>query len=397
MTAYYFVEPADSLFVRGNLDFGGSGEHGVSSLPPPPSLLAGAFRSAMLGRDGGHLATFLRGGATGHDELDAALGWFERDADSEPWRQHPGNFRIAWLSLAGAVDGAVEALLPLPADVVRLRSGFAPLIPGETPGLVQSNSPLPLTPMLRSAKQEKPESGQYLREAGIRKHQRSELPALDDALAAGDLCSRDPRLGIGLNAGSGTAESGLIYTTEGFAFSPPAKSEQEPRPFHATGFLVGVAGADGLLPNSGMLRLGGDGRAAAYRRVEFAPPRIDSAVIARTGRFRLVLLTAGLFPAGWLPSQCQEDSGVFRLQGEGFRARLAAAAVPRREVISGWDLFNWKPKDAERTAPAGSVYWFDEFEGDPAKLAAWMDAGLCGDNPGRRAEGYGLASLGLWN
>lgn len=50
-TTYYYVRPTDSLFVRGNLAFGNSGEHGASMMPPPPSLFAGAFRSALLGHD----------------------------------------------------------------------------------------------------------------------------------------------------------------------------------------------------------------------------------------------------------------------------------------------------------------------------------------------------------
>ncbi len=50
-TTYYYVRPTDSLFVRGNLAFGDSGEHGASMMPPPPSLFAGAFRSALLGHD----------------------------------------------------------------------------------------------------------------------------------------------------------------------------------------------------------------------------------------------------------------------------------------------------------------------------------------------------------
>ncbi|PTQ80073.1 CRISPR-associated protein Cmr3 family [Nitrosospira multiformis] len=50
MTKYYHLRATDTLFIRGNLAFGESGEHGASELPPLPSLFAGAFRSAILGR-----------------------------------------------------------------------------------------------------------------------------------------------------------------------------------------------------------------------------------------------------------------------------------------------------------------------------------------------------------
>lgn len=74
------------------------------------------------------------------------------------------------------------------------------------------------------------------------------------------------------------------------------------------------------------------------------------------------------------------------------------AAVPRREIVSGWDLLAWKPKDAQRAAPAGSVYWFEDLHGPPDKLAAWVAGGLWGDNIDhqRRAEGYNLATLAAW-
>lgn len=97
-----------------------------------------------------------------------------------------------------------------------------------------------------------------------------------------------------------------------------------------------------------------------------------------------------------------KHSGSYRLQGNGFSARLACAALGRREVVSGWDLYQWAPKPAQAAAPAGSVYWFDEFEGDAGKLAAWVAKGLWPDDLSpnqqmRRAEGYNRALLGAWN
>jgi CRISPR-associated protein Cmr3 len=390
MTAYYFVEPADSLFVRGNLAFGDSGEHGVSSLPPPPSLFAGAFRSALLGRQGEALAAFLSTGRTGRTDLDAALGRVDPVSGAVV---EAGCFRVAWVSLAGRRHGSVEAVVPLPADLVRLESGFAHLTPGDGSDLVESNRTLPRAAVLRSAKQEKPQTGHFLGETGFRAHLDGTLPDIADGVESRHLHKRDPRLGIGLNGPSRTAETGLIYTTEGFAFNPPGGECR----FDATGFLVGLDGADGLLPDSGMLRLGGDGRAAAYRRIDYAPPEIPVAAIGRDRRFRLILMTPGLFSSGWLPEGCRpEENGGFLWRGEGFTARLVCAAVPRREIVSGWDLFRWKPKAAERAVPAGSVYWFDDFRGDAGKLAEWVETGLGGDNS-RRAEGFNLARVGAWN
>ncbi|MEO6319032.1 MAG: type III-B CRISPR module-associated Cmr3 family protein, partial [Polaromonas sp.] len=376
-----------SLFVRGNLAFGDSGEHGGGIMPPPPSLFAGAFRSALLGKDAAQLTAFLAGGRCTDAALAQCLGTAEA----------PGDFCISWLSLAADPGGNAtpEAISPLPADLLMLGEQFTTLEPRALPEGTQSAGDLPLRATLVSAKQEKPGGGTYLRQTGLIQHLEGKMPANSDAISSKHLYQRDPRLGIGLNAGARTAEEGQIYTTEGFAFSPKDDS------FTSTGFLVGIKGAGDLLPAQGLLRLGGDGRSAHYRKVSFTPPPPAKLPGAKS-RFRLLLQTPALFSQGWLPEGVTQQGDSYRLQGDGFSARLACAALGRREVISGWDLYQWKPKPAQAAVPAGSVFWFDEFTGDNGKLAAWVQSGLWPQNPdslqqARRAEGYNRALLGAWN
>jgi CRISPR-associated protein Cmr3 len=379
-TVYYYVRPTDSLFVRGNLAFGDSGEHGASLMPPPPSLFAGAFRSALLGKDAEQLTTFLTSGRCSHPGLAQCLGTPEV----------PGEFRITWLSLAGdpGAGSVPEAISPLPADLLMLGKNFATLEPRTQAAGMQSAGDLPLRATLVSAKQEKPTGGIFLRGEGLHKHLQGQCPTAPESVESKHLYQRDPRLGIGLNADARTAEEGQIYTTEGFAFT-------------STGFLVGIQGTADLLPNEGVLRLGGDGRSAHYRRVNFTAPTVRPSLGSQT-RFRLLLQTPALFSQGWLPEGVRDQGGSYRLQGDGFSARLACAALGRRDIVSGWDLYQWKPKPAQAAAPAGSVYWFDEFTGSADKLAAWVEKGLWPDNldtlqKSRRAEGYNRALLGAWN
>lgn len=391
-TTYYYVRPTDSLFVRGNLAFGDSGEHGTGQMPPPPSLFAGAFRSALLGRDASQLNSFLSQGRCSDAALAQCLGTPEV----------PGDFRITWLSLAGKTDAGAtpEPIAPLPADLLMLGNTFATLEPRAVACGVQSAGDLPLRATLVSAKQEKPKGGVYLSAKALSQHLSGQRPEQAHSIESKHLYQRDPRLGIGLNADAHTAEEGQIYTTEGFAFSP--KSDSAPAIFASTGFLVGLQGVADLMPKEGVLRLGGDGRSAHYRRVNFTAPVVHN-LPGKANRFRLLLQTPALFSQGWLPEGVTlQDDGSYRLQGDGFQARLACAALGRRDMVSGWDLYQWQPKPAQAAVPAGSVYWFDEFDGDFDKLAAWVNQGLWPQNPDtlqqtRRAEGYNRALLGAWN
>ncbi|WP_291992261.1 type III-B CRISPR module-associated Cmr3 family protein [Candidatus Accumulibacter sp. ACC003] len=395
---YHFVEPTDVLMIRGNKAFGGDGQHGDAVMPPWPSTFAGAFRSALLGKDASRLASFAHDGQRLPGELGAVLGT----------RDEPGSFAISWLSLAvldepasigddplartglpEAKSGVPLAIVPLPADLVAFDDPrVKPLIalqPARLPAVTLAGGELPLVARLHIATPVKPQSGRWLDGAGLAAHLRGELPAR--TLPTGDLFKRETRLGIALNHGSRTAVEGALYTSEAITLCGQ------------TGFLAGCEGDSGQLARHGRLRLGGDGKGARYRAVAFTPPGAPLDQIDTSRRFRIILATPGIFAGGWLPEGVSRDaSGDYRLQGEGFSARLSCAAVPRFDTISGWDLARQQPKTAQRVAPAGSVYWFDKLAGDAGKLAEWVARGLWGDNPDRqrRAEGFNRAWLGAW-
>jgi CRISPR-associated protein Cmr3 len=413
--------------IRGNKSFGDAGQHGETIMPPWPSLFAGAFRSALLGEDGDQLARFVaivsdralpeenkreRIRETLGDSLFMVLGTPD----------NPGSFRINGLSLAflpspaggrgaggeGACTGATPAI-PLPADLAAFDDPAVPplvsLQPAALPQGIFSSGELPRAPLLRIAKQAKPETGRWLDGAGLAAHLAGTLP--HHTLKTADLYQRETRLGIALDPDSRTAETGALYTTEAVSICP------------GTGFLVGIEGEHSLLKEQGLLRLGGDGKAARYRRV--TDVSIPAPVLPAPGeRFRLILATPGIFTGGWLPDRVgRQADGSYRLTGDGFNARLVCAAVARHDVVSGWDLARWQPKTAQRVVPAGSVYWFEDFQGDAGKLAEWVACGLWGENspspqpsgnaptlryPQRRegdwkvrhAEGFNLAWLAAW-
>lgn len=377
MAEHRFIEPVDVLYLRGNRLFGDPGAHGDALVPPWPSLAAGALRSRMLVDHGIDPARFAEGKATLPDALASCLGSVEQ----------PGTFRLSLFALARRAGTGVEALFPVPADLVVRGESTDFLGPSELPASIRTSFPLRLTPVLRAAGAGKPEEGMWLGLEGLASYLRGSRARPEHLLRARDIWKTDLRLGIALDGWRRTALEGHLYTADAIAFRP------------GCGFVVGVEGADGLVPRDGVLRFGGDGRAAEVRDCAFQAPEPPWDEIQRGRRFRLVLATPGVFPNGWLPPGTQEsvDGPIWELFG--VRARLMSACVPRAQVVSGWDLARQAPKPAARATPVGSVYWFDLMEGSVDGLRRLAQEGLWDPNridAARRAEGFNTVLVAAW-
>jgi CRISPR-associated protein Cmr3 len=118
------------------------------------------------------------------------------------------------------------------------------------------------------------------------------------------------------------------------------------------------------------LALGGQGRRVSATRL--AKP-VDWPAPPRHGSRRLLVLTSpGIFSEGWKPR----------------RLDPVAAAVPRYEAFSGWDLARGGPKATRFAAAAGSVFYFDS----PPPPSG---ASLCDDAEDGRT-GWGRYLEGIW-
>jgi len=377
-----FVTALDVLFPRGNRLFGDAGQHSEAQMPPWPSVAAGAIRSLMLAKNNIELGHFADGEKPA-GRLGEVLGT----------PKEPGSFRIAWFSMAHESGSEVEPLIPLPADVIANPDDedLLYLNPRVLPARLHASHSTPQPAVLCRDKDGKPEGGLWLTAAGLDSYLRGEpLQKREHATSTSQLWRSDPRLGIALDPKKHAAQEGRIYTSEGIA------------PCDGVGFLIIVNGADKLVPKSGMIRIGGDGRGARIWTCQTKFPEPDWDRIGREKRFRIILATPGLFENGWrLPGL--DENGVWSGPA-GLSARLASAAVPRPQIVSGWDLAQWKPKPALRAAPPGSVYWFEAPEIDGQALVGALKTlvaeGLAclsqyPDKP-RIAEGFNNVMVGNW-
>ena len=365
-----FIEPLDVLFLRGNKLFGDPGSHGESLVPPWPSVAAGAIRSRILANERVDLAAFGQG-RVDHPTLGTPA--------------RPGSFVVTAFQLARRhADGRVEPLMAPPADLVIAKSENGATVRRLHPtpladGLCASSS-LPLLPVLAESERGKPTGGYWLNEAAWHKYLAGQTPSCDDLVESAQLWGIDHRVGIGLNAEQRSAADGRLFSMQAVAMKKREHNGCD------VGFLASVAGAS--VPQSGLIRLGGDGRGAALHAAEVVTPPADLGALVRARRCRIVLTSPGIFTNGWrLPGV--DTDGRFNLHG--VRGRLVCATVPRFETISGWDLALRQPKPALRVAPAGSVYWLDEFDTTPDALDKLAAAGLWAEpceDASRRAEGF---------
>jgi len=366
-----FIEPVDVLYLRGNKLFGDPGSYGESQIPPWPSVAAGAIRSMLLARDGGDFDGFVSG-----EKPHSSLGTAEK----------PGSFRITGFGLARRMNGSLERIHALPADLVLSESDGVKMLqrirPRTLHEAIQSSFPLEQSPVLAQPQRGKPLAGYWLNETGWRRYLAGETPSIDDLIATADLWVSDERVGVGLDPARRRADDGKLFSIQGAAFRD------------GVGFGVEVEGAE--LPERDMLRFGGDGRGALLQTTEDKPATIDFDNLCQAGRGRIILTSPGLFDQGWcLPGM--DGDGRFELAG--VKGRVVAAAVSRAEVVSGWDLARWQPKPARRAAPTGSVYWLEDLQATPEALRKLADHGQWpehGYDEQRRVEGFNRFVWGAW-
>ena len=399
----YFVDPFDVLFFRGNRLFGSAGSFGESLMPPWPSVIAGAMRSALLAD-------------RGYDPVEFARGEFVSDKElGTPDR--PGSFTVTGFDVARQLaDDRVETLHALPADlaVQDNSTGCNPpaivrrLVPKAILGSIQSSAATSLHAVLATPQRGKAIRAKWLNSDGWHEHLRGgKICIRRHMVSTVDLWATEMRIGIALDSARRSATEGALFTSQAVAtrkaeHSPiicEAASDSEPS---NVGFLAAVAGAE--IPETLTLRLGGDGRAATATRVpkknlrNANNGRLHRAIVA-DGRCRIILTTPGLFSGGWKPTGVDGDSLSPRFDLHGVTGRLVCAAVPRSEVVSGFDLARWRPKSAKRIAPPGSVYWLDELESTEEDLCDLVDHGLWSapvESDTRRAEGFNRFRFAKW-
>lgn len=395
----WIIEPRDPLIARDGRPFGPDPGARAESLSfPPPSMVVGSLRhKAGLTADG-----HFNKASIDHIKSLTMRGPLLVELD------HDGQFK--------------QFLFPAPADVVAFETEPAPdksdcasdgkqqsvhlelkrMQPAKLAAITNLPEGLELVVLAAGAKG-KPSSRalQFWHEEPFFRWllEPDELTGIADLELGIASLPRNVRTHVSIVAQTQTAREGALFQTSGleFAQGDHQLSLANIRHFALAAAFEDANGQPYTPPHftGGLAPLGGEQRIARWVRINHTLPKPPPALVERIKtdrKARVILLSPAHFTEGYRPP--------IEWQRGGVTAKLQAAAVPRAQVISGWDLAKNKPKETRRLAPAGSVYfvcWSDETNG--AEIERWFWATWMrnvSDDEQACRDGFGLAVLGVW-
>jgi CRISPR-associated protein Cmr3 len=319
---YLFLEAIDVWLFRDGRPFDARSDHRAESLFPPfPSVMQGAIRS--------HHLVVKNVDLRDSKQIESAVG------TTDDYK----TLRLRGPFLAKKEGEKVIRYLPVPAHAVPGKDGYIALTPRDQPDIVKTSAPTPML-LLSNEEPQKKEFGQWLREDRLRELSKLGAKSVVTGELETNLFAREPRLGIARDDARRTTEEGALYEVEFI------------RPHNDIGLFVEVEGYDGW-PQTGIMRIGGEGRGARFEEVKAEPWPVPSGSLPK--RFLIYFATPTYFAQGWQP-----DSWRRFFEGE---VTLQTAAVNRFQSLGGFDWAK-DPKDpkahkpARRYVPAGAVYFF---------------------------------------
>ncbi|SET12912.1 type III-B CRISPR module-associated protein Cmr3 [Anaerobranca gottschalkii] len=336
-TVTFEVEALDTLFFRDARPFTKSEENWAQTIfPPSPSVFYGALRTLFF--------------AENVNQFNLAGN------DNDPTKE----LKITGIYLAQGNT----SFFPAPLDCIQKKFSRGQNYNQENKGFLldlyenpigQSSCPLKYILMHKGQGKAKEIEGGYLDEEELFKYLRKEDESFNFYHLKGFLYS-EPKIGIGISKNWGTSQEEMLYRTE----------------MIRTNNLSFVLRTSGLkLPEQGVLRLGGEGKTAYFKKTS----NIDTSILnldKQEMMFKIYFATPAIFEKGWLPRWIEkDDDNCYFGSYKGLRIRLLAAALGRYQSIGGFDMKKGKPKPMYRAVPAGSVYYFKLEEGtleDAVKL-----------------------------
>jgi CRISPR-associated protein Cmr3 len=184
----------------------------------------------------------------------------------------------------------------------------------------------------------------------------------------------EPKIGIAIDKNSHTSQDNNLYRIDLLRLKED------------TVLKVEITGLD--LPDNFVMKLGGEGKYVAVKKVQHHTPLPKPAI---DKKFVIYLQTPAIFTQGWLPEWLSEDDYTGIIPHTGIKVKLITANIGKPLLIGGFDMAKNKPKPMFKAVPAGSIYLVELLAGQIEEIEEKKISSL---SDKYAEQGFGLFKIG---
>lgn len=324
------MESLDTLFFRDGKPFTmGDDNWANGMLLPQPSVIYGALRSAYFSN---HIADLKKAANT----------------DDDPTK----NLRIRGIYLFDKTENIFY--LPLPNDCVQKKidskENKTHVLSIVELDKIKSSCPSEYAP---KGKEEVENVNSAMIDLELLQKYLESSEKTFSFLNMSDKILIESKLGIGINKKIGTSEDGKLYRIGMSRMND----------------MNLIIEFDGMnLPESGFMKLGGEGKAIHYEKFPYQKPDVSISIDEQSDkRFKLYLSTPAIFKNGWIPEWLNNKDMIYETNKLNI-IKLLTVAIGKSISIGGFDIKSNKPKPMLKAVPAGSIYYFEILNGEFKKV-----------------------------
>ncbi|MDQ7032454.1 MAG: type III-B CRISPR module-associated protein Cmr3 [Desulfonauticus sp.] len=351
------ITPMDTLFFRDSKPFYMGEETWSDSMSLPyPSVIYGALRSVYFANNSGE----IKKANTAYDPTI--------------------NLNIK--SICFKIGNSIY--FPLPLDCIKYKDSNEKKI-HTTLKLLKKEyffSDIPLDYIVGLDNDKKIENilNGLIRQSNLKKYLNSHLLDPFVVKKLSDVIESEPKIGITRSRKTLSSDESKLYRVDMKRFKE--------------NFSI-VVDFEGLnLPNTGLLKLGGEGKGALYSVNKDVVPNIDFPNFNNNETyFKLVLTTPAIFKKGWIPAWIDEETLIGNINS--LKLKLLSVVMGKPIYISGFDIKNRRPKPMFKAVPHGSVYYFKLLKGTFNEIKDNFHCKSISDINNK--QGFGITFVGKLN
>lgn len=380
------IEPVDTLFFRDSKPFGRGSEHFAKSMfPPSPQTLYGALRTKTLETLNCDYENFRQGTLVLQNQNHVEKIDIDKISKEIGSINAPGTFILKGPLL---IEAGKTIYVKLPADIKIYGDNSSKQCKTLKPfdwskfGVETDFNFLNVYPHTAVDEPIEDING-YITLSTLAEYFLGREIKHQEIKNSSEIFDYEMQTGIGVNSATNTTKPGLLYIM-GFL-----RLKKE---FALCAEIKNLS----ALPENGFIKLGGANRVCKYSKLPENPlksclEKTDEIkkLISENRKFKILFLTSAFFNKGWFSDKFDDK---LEMQIGRIKIRLLSAVIGKSENISGWDIARNKPKSMKKLVPAGTVYYFELFEGSVDNLFEQLNFVNFSDE--NQNLGFGLTLIG---